>query len=77
MVGIYTQTKCVERLDCEYRLFFDLTLSDYQQRHSCEECNGEETSARLCHITLDRLLKIFRVIESDDELLDALEGNLI
>lgn len=74
MVSIYTPQKCVQRLDCDYRMFFDLTLSDYQQKHKCEDCSGQIEEGKPCHITLDRLLRLFSLM--DEELVDQLEGKL-
>ena len=38
------------RLDVEYRMFFDLTLRNYQVAHKCEDCPGVSKLEKECFI---------------------------
>lgn len=59
---IYNPLKCLHRLDADYRLFFDLNLTEHQRRNLCEECLGQPDS-KPCHITLEDLLEEIKALK--------------
>ena len=55
MAAIYIPTRCLQKLEAEYKRVFDYPLNEYQITHRCAECDGEPDKE--CNITLDKLVK--------------------